>query len=161
MSGDAIEAAVDPATHRRLAVDLFNHTWRLLELEERTPEQVDEMIHTAHASRYHWARVGTRAHAARGEWQCARVYSTLGRPEPALWHARRCLELAEMGGEGFEDWDLAGAHEAMARALLVGGCRDQAVRHARLAREVLAVVEDEEDRQIIAADLDALALERA
>lgn len=158
MSGETVET-VDAATHRRLAVDLFGHTWRLLDLVERTPEQVDEVIHTAHASRYHWAQVGTPAQAARGEWQCARVYSTLDRAEPALWHARRCLELVEAGGEGFEDWDPASAHEGMARALLVAGERSDATRHAQLAREALAVVEDEEDRQIVAADLDALALE--
>jgi hypothetical protein len=159
MSGEAVEA-IDTTTHRRLGIDLFNGTWRLIELDARTPEQVDAMIHAAHASRHHWAESGgTQAHLARGEWQCARVYATLGRAEPALWHARRCLELCEAGGDGFEDWDLAAAHEAMARALLVGGEREEAGRHARLAREVLAAVEDEEDRQIVAADLDALALD--
>jgi DNA-binding transcriptional MerR regulator len=157
MSGEAVEA-VDDATHRRLAVDLFNHTWRLLELEKRLPEQIDEMIAAVHASRYHWMQVGTPAHAARGEWQCARVYSTLGRAEPALWHARRCLQLADAGGEGFEDWDSAGAHEGMARALLVAGEREEAARHAAVARELLEAVEDEEDRQIIAGDLESLDL---
>jgi DNA-binding transcriptional MerR regulator len=158
MTGEAVEA-VDEATHRRLAIDLFNGTWRLLELEERTPEQVDAMIHGAHASRHHWeAAGGTRAHAARGEWQCSRVYAVLGRPEPALWHAGRCLQLCEAGGDGFEDWDLAGAHEAMARALLAAGEREEAARHAGLARAILQTVEDEEDRAIVDADLDALEL---
>lgn len=158
MSGEAVDA-IDTATHRRLGVDLFNGTWRLLELQDRTPEQIDAMIHAAHASRHHWAESGgTDANRARGEWQCSRVYAVLARPEPALWHARRCLQLCEAGGDGFEDWDLAAAHEAMARALLVAGERDDAVRHERLAREVLAQVPDEEDRQLIAADLDALDL---
>jgi DNA-binding transcriptional MerR regulator len=158
MSGEAVEA-VDEATHRRLAVELFNGTWRLLELEERSPEQVDAMIHGAHASRFHWeASGGTRAHAARGEWQCSRVYAVLDRPEPALWHARRCLELCEAGGDGFEDWDLAGAHEAMARALLAAGKRREAARHAGLGRVILQTVEDEEDRAIVGADLDSLGL---
>ena len=65
------------------------------------------MIHAAHASRYHWGEVGDDVHLARGEWQCARVYSVLGRAEPALWHARRCVELAE-ADPNREDWDLAG-----------------------------------------------------
>jgi DNA-binding transcriptional MerR regulator len=68
-----VEPELDAAGHRRLAVDLFNHTWTLIEKEERTPAEIDEMIHSAHASRYHWSKVGTGANLARGEWQVSRV----------------------------------------------------------------------------------------
>ncbi|CAN5131549.1 hypothetical protein BH09ACT13_BH09ACT13_10450 [soil metagenome] len=108
---------MEAAEQRQYAVSLFNRTWDLLELSERTPEQIDEMIHIAHASCYHWGQVGAPANGARGEWQCARVYATLGQPEPALWHARRCLEIVEAGGEGLEDWDLPSAQQALAHAL--------------------------------------------
>ena len=107
---------LDQATRRALAVGLFNHTWTLLETHPRTPAQDDEMLHAPHASRYHWGEVSDDVHLARGEWQCARVYSVLGRAEPALWHARRCVELAE-ADPNREDWDLPAAYEAMARAL--------------------------------------------
>ena len=33
------------------------------------------------------------AQVARGENQCARAYAALGRAEPALHHANRCLDL--------------------------------------------------------------------
>ena len=66
------------------------------------------------------ARSRDDVHLARGEWQCARVYSVLGHVEPALWHARRCVELAEADPDR-EDWDLPAAYEAMARALHVAG----------------------------------------
>ena len=120
----AASDVLDEATHRRLGVDLFNHTWTLIETADRTPAQIDEMIHCAHASRYHWSEAGTAANLARGEWQCSRVYAVLGRAEPALWHARRCVEIARRTGS--RDWDIAAAYEAMARALaverrLVGG----------------------------------------
>jgi hypothetical protein len=108
--------------HRQLGVSLFNHVWTLLELPERTPAQDDELVHAAHASRHHWAQVGEARHLARGEWQISRVYSVLGRGEPALHHARRCLELLEESGDG-EDWDVPFAHEAVARAALVAGDR--------------------------------------
>src|SRR5947209_2426539 len=83
---------LDPAAHRRLGVALFNDTWTLIEKADRTPAEADEMIHAAHTSRWHWARAegSTTANLARGEWQCSRVYATLGRGEPAVWHARRC-----------------------------------------------------------------------
>ena len=67
------------------------------------------MIHAAHASRYHWSKVGTNANLARGEWQVSRVYTVLDRAEPALYHAHRCLTHVEAGartGDGIEDWDL-------------------------------------------------------
>jgi hypothetical protein len=100
---------------RLLAAQLFNETWRLLELESRNRDDDDRMIHTAHASRCHWGQVPgvTPAHLARGEWQISRVYAVLGRAEPALHHARRVLDLCQENGIG--DWDLAFSYEALAR----------------------------------------------
>ena len=147
---------IDDATRRRLAADLFNRTWTLLEIPDRSPAQVDEMIHTAHASRYHWGQVGAAANLARGEWLCSRVYAVLGRAEPALWHARRCVAINDENG--IRDWDIASAYEAMARALAVAGdlpgARDWAAR-ARVACDAIA---EDEDREPIAADIETLPL---
>jgi hypothetical protein len=148
---------VGAETHRRLAVDLYNHAWRLLEQHRRSPAEDDELVHAAHASRWHWGRVGTTANLARGEWLCARVYATLGHPEPALRHAGRCLDLVEVGGEGFEGWDRAAALEAVARARLeagdLPGARDAFAR----ATDALTAITDPDDRAQIAAELDAHA----
>lgn len=149
---------MEAAEQREYAVSLFNRTWDLLELSERTPEQIDEMIHIAHASCYHWGQVGAPANGARGEWQCARVYATLGHAEPALWHARRCLEIVEAGGEGLEDWDLPSAQQALAHAHLAAGDRDEARRWAGLAREGAARIEDPEDRELIESQIAELGL---
>lgn len=112
---------VDGATHRALGVALYNHVWAMLGKPDRTPAETDEMIHSAHASRFHWSRAdGTEAvNLARGEWLCSRVYAVLGRGEPSLWHARRCVALNQAGG--MADWDIAAAYEAMARASTVAG----------------------------------------
>ena len=122
MTRPAAPPELDQASRRALAAGLFNHTWTLLETHPRTAAQDDEMIHAAHASRYHWGEVTDDVHLARGEWQVARVYATLGRAEPALYHARRCVELAEADAAR-EDWDLAAAYEGMARACAVAGDR--------------------------------------
>ena len=131
--------------HRQLGVDLFNHVWTLLEKADRTAAEDDEMLHASHASRYHWAQVGTPANSARGEWLCSRVYTVLGRAEPAVHHARRCLELCEANGIG--DWDLAFAQEALARAHALAGDHEQADRHKRLARSAGNAIADPEDRE--------------
>ena len=132
--------------HRRLGVDLFNHTWTFIEKPERTHDEDDAMIHAASASRYHWSQASQEPkHQARGEWLLARVYSVAGRPEPALYHARRCLAWCERGG--VEDWDLAFAHEALARAYRLAGSAEEAERHKRLARQAGDAIADPEDRE--------------
>jgi len=149
---------LDMAARRQLAVDLFNHVWTLLEVPARTVDEDDEMVHAAHASRYHWGEDGEAAQRARGEWQCARVYSVLGRPEPALHHARRCLDLCQANGLG--DWDLAAAWEAVARASLVAGDHDGLERGLDHARTALADIMDAEDRRLIETDLDEIVARR-
>lgn len=147
----APSAPVDVADRRQLAIDLFNHVWTLLERTDRAPLEDDEMLHAAHASRYHWGEVGEPVNLARGEWQCSRVYSVLGRSEPALWHARRCLALCEEHGIG--DWDLAFAHEAIARALRVAGDHAGADAAVARARELSADIAEAEDRELLLSDL--------
>jgi hypothetical protein len=127
-----------------------------MELPERTSEQDDELIDTAHASAYHWLQVGTPANRARSQWQLSRVYVVLGRPEPALHHARRCLAWCESHPEALEDWDLAYAHEALARAHALAGDAEEARRHAARARELAAGVAGAKDREHLDTDLATL-----
>ncbi|MBA3365282.1 MAG: hypothetical protein H0U03_05785 [Actinobacteria bacterium] len=112
------------------------------------------MLHAAHASRFHWGEVGAPVNLARGEWQVSRVYATLGRAEPALHHARRCLELCE--ASEVEEWDLPYAYEAIARAEGVAGKRTEAERYERLAREAAERVTDADDREHLLGDLATL-----
>lgn len=147
---------LDAATRRALAVGLFNHVWSLLETADRTPEQDDEMVHAAHASRHHWGEVGDASNRAIGEWQCSRVYAVLGRSEPALHHARRCLEIAE--AHGFRDWRIASAYEALARASAIAGDRAAAEEWKAKARSALDTIEDPEDREVVEQDLARLPL---
>jgi hypothetical protein len=127
--------------HRRLGVDLFNEVWRLM--ESRADD--DRMLHAAHASRFHWgeAEECRPENLARGEWQVSRVYAVLGRPEPAIWHARRCLEHCEEHGIG--DFDLAYAYEGLARAHAVAGNAEAESWKAK-AREAGDAIADPEDR---------------
>ncbi len=147
---------VGAETHRRLAVGLYNHAWSLLERGARSTADDDELVHAAHASRWHWGEVGTAANHARGEWLCARVYATLGRAEPALHHADRCRQLVESGGEGFEDWDRAAALEAVARARLTAGDVDGARAALALAVDASTEIADPEDRTQIELELASL-----
>lgn len=142
---------IEKGYHRRFAVASFNRVWELMDRKDRTPDEDAAMVHLAHASRHHWGQVGEPVHLARGEWQVARVYCVLGRSEPALHHARLCLEITEANGIG--DFDLAFAYEGMARASAVAG--DGAASRAWLerARAAAAAIASDEDRGIVEADL--------
>jgi hypothetical protein len=146
---------LDRETERRLAAGLYNETWRLIELPARSPAQDDDLIHTAHASRYHWSRVGEAVNLARGEYLCSRVYAVLERPEPSVWHARRCLEILTEAGGG-EDHDLAAAYEALARAYGVAGDREQMHDWLARAREAVEAIANPKDRRPIEEDIRSL-----
>jgi hypothetical protein len=136
---------VGEETHKKLAIDLFNRVWELLDKADRTPEEADEMVHAAHASRYHWGKVGTPLEFERGEWQISRVYSALERPEAALHHAKRCLEICEANGIG--DFDIAFAYEALARGHAVAGNGSKSREFVALAEKAAGAIEDEGNRE--------------
>jgi hypothetical protein len=130
------------SAERQLGVDLFNEVWRLME----TREDDDRMLHATHAMAYHWGEAPecNPENRARAEWQISRVYWLLGRAEPAVWHARRCLELCEQAGLG--DWDLAYAYEALARAHSLAESPEAEEWKAK-ARSAGDAIADPEDRE--------------
>jgi len=153
----ATTVELEVATHRQLGVDLYNSTWTLLEKADRSAAETDELIHRAHASRWHWARVGADVNLARGEWLCSRVYATLGRAEAALWHARRSVEINEgLAADARESWDLPSAYEAMARASFAAGDPASGALWKAKAVASLEDIADHDDREPIAQDLATL-----
>ena len=137
--------------YRKLAVDLFNYVWELLDKADRTKEENDTMVHAAHASRFLWGQVGTAVNLARGEWQVSRVYSVLNRAEPSLYHARRCLEICK--GNDIGDFDLAYAYEAIARAMAVSGKRSESQHYIVSASDAGERIAEQEDRDLFFSDL--------
>lgn len=142
---------IDRRLHRKIGADLFNYTWSLLDRKRRTAEQDDEMIHAAHASRYHWGHAGGPVNLSIGEWQISRVYAALGRSEPALYHGRRALEIARRNRVG--RFYLAYGYEALARAAALAGNRRERNRCIREARRIGTSVRDSDDRRMLLEDL--------
>jgi hypothetical protein len=137
--------------HRKIGADLFDRTWALLDRKHRTREEAEEMLHAAHASRYHWSQGGRPLNVSIGEWQLSRVYAVLGRPEPALYHGRRALEIALRYHLG--RFYVAYAYEALARSAAVAGRRRERDRYLREARRMGAAVKDPDDRRMLEEDL--------
>jgi hypothetical protein len=141
----------DREWHRKMAARLFNATWDLLVKKGRTKAERDTMIHMAHASRYHWGVVGGPKELAIGEWQISRVYAVLDRPEPAVYHAQRSLEICEEGGIG--DFPLAYAYEALARAFAIAGKARLRTACIELARTAGAKIAEADERAQFFKDL--------
>ncbi len=148
------EILLEPSQHRKLGIDLFNYVWNLLEKPDRTKEEDDEMIHAAHASRWHWGIIGEPEHLARGEWQISRAYATLGRGEAALRHGLRSLEICRQ--HAIEDFDLAYAYEAVARAWAVLGGQEERRRYLTLAQEAGAAIKETDDKELLFKDLETI-----
>ncbi|MBU7023001.1 MAG: hypothetical protein HXS40_02450 [Theionarchaea archaeon] len=140
--------------HKKMAVDLFNLVWSLMDKKERTTEEDDKMVHAAHASRYHWGEIGTPVEFERGEWQISRVYSVLKRSHAALYHGKRCLEICL--ANDIKDFDIAFAHEAVARAYALLGEKKERETHIALAREAGEQIADEGDRKYFFSELETI-----
>jgi len=143
--------------HRAIAVDLNNAVWARLDAGDVTeaspPEEREQLLYAAYASTHHWLTVGTVANHARGEHLISRVAARIGDADRALHHALRCLALVEANPEDTEDWDLAFALEATARAYAAIGDHPAATATIARALEATAAISDPEDRQIVEGEL--------
>ena len=140
--------------HKKLGISLFNRTWDLIDKTDRSPEETELMINTAHASLYHWMQVGTPLNFARGEWQVSRVYSVCGRFEPALHHANNSLRIC-LENE-IADFDLAFAYEAIARAYSIEPQSEKVAQHRNLALAAAEKIKSKEDRDYFLAQLNSI-----
>ena len=140
--------------HRKQAVANFNRTWDLIDKQNRTFEEDVEMIHTAHASRFHWGVIGQAVNFARGEWQIARVYALLGKGESSLFHANYSLKLCLDHQIG--DFDLAFGYEAVARAYMLLQDSEKLNAYLQLARHAADAIEKEEDKTYFLSELDTI-----
>ena len=138
--------------HKKFAVELNGLVWDLLKKEKRAKGEDEKMINAAYASLYHWSVVGKAINFQRGHWMISHVYAVLGRPEPALYHAKLCMQLTQQ--HNIVDFDLAYAYEAMARAYATNRNRSECQKTVKLAIEAGEKIKGEEDRKLFFSDLD-------
>ena len=137
--------------HRKTAASCFNLAWDYLEKEDLDPKEQEEMLHLAHASRYHWGILGGPRQQAVGDWQLARVYAAVGAPDLSLQFALSSLSLCEKNH--FEDL-VPSAMEGLARAYASAGDRSNAARLVGMARQRLGRVKlDPKDRRVFESQI--------
>ncbi len=141
--------------HKKMAVELFNATWTLLDKPDRSADDDALMCHSSHASRFHWGFAGTAENFAIGEWQISRVHAVLRQPDTALYYARLALEIAMQ--HQLHPFHVAFGHEAMARALALTQPQ-AALQHIAAAQQAAAGITDSEDLKLLHADLATIAV---
>jgi hypothetical protein len=141
--------------HRHFAKSIHGEVWSLLGLDLRSEEQERLLLDAAHASLYHWRHAGHEVNKQRGEWLISRVHVVLGHAAEAVRHAQYCYDLTREHKGEMEDFDLAFAEEAMARALAALGELKQANIHWAQAKELGDDIENEEDGASFFTDLES------
>jgi len=141
--------------HTHFAKTLNGKVWELLQKPKRSKLEDELMIHTAHASCYHWLIAGTGLHHQRAEWLIAHVYAELGLTDSALRHAYQCFEITNEYADLMKDFDRAYAYECVARADALAGNRDEALQYIQLAQESGQAIHNDEDKSIFMGDFDS------
>jgi len=147
-------ADITAEAHRALGKQLFNKTWELIDLPDRTAEQDRLMLVQACAAWWHWDKVGTEQNRAIADWQVAHVASLLGHGDLALDFAGSALRRAETGE--LEDWVLASALEGVARAHAAAGHQAERDAYVARAREALNQISEDEERRLIGGQIDSV-----
>ncbi len=139
------------AWHRTFAPMAFNQTWSLLDLDELTRQDEEEMLASTFAQRYHWYQVGDAKNRAIADWQVSRVAAVLGYADLARRFGERSLAVCI--DNGLDPFVTGFAHEAIARSAADVDDIETFTAHLEAARELLAEIDDPEDREMLEADL--------
>jgi hypothetical protein len=133
---------------RWFAIECNNRAWRLSEQATRTGAEDLEMLHAAHASAYHWGRVGTELHRNRAAMLLAHAHAALGNGRAALRYGRESFDYVARNAS--PAWEVAFAHVVLAHAAAAAGEKGLHAEHYRIG-EALGRALDDEDRAIFDA----------
>lgn len=141
------------AAHKHFASSCFNACWGLIDKEDRTAEEDEEMLRLAVTSHYHWtcrSNYGAKE-ASVANWQISRVYALLGDGPLARRFGQRSLDVLE--GTDVGPFFAGYAQEALARAAAVLGDDDAMAVHLAAGRGLAAQVENADHRSWLEGDL--------
>lgn len=141
-------------SHRRHAIECNNLAWKLSDEPTRTPLQDEEMLDAAHASAFHWARVGTELNQARAKMLLGHVHAALGHGQTAQLYAQQSHEY--LAAHNPPDWEIAFAHAILAHAAFAAGDAALHKKHHSQARELGQAITDPEDKAIFFRTFDII-----
>ena len=118
-------------------------------MQTRSGAEDQEMLNVAHASAWHWGKVGTELNRMRAAMLLAEVHALLGLGTSALRYAEEIREYFLRVGA--PDWETAFVHTIHAHAAFAAG---EAAGHRTsyaLAAAALGAVTNENERRNVAS----------
>jgi hypothetical protein len=140
--------------HRRFGSQANNRAWALCEQATRSAEEDEEMLQAAHASLYHWSKVGIDVNVARGRMLMGQVHALLGDGERALTNAEAAFKFVTSNDS--PPWEVAFAHAVLANAAFASGNAEAHRSHYAIAQDLGRHLADAEDRQIFDATFNVI-----
>jgi len=136
--------------HRYFGVEFNNTAMNYFDKENKTSEDIDDMIGYAHSALHHWKLFsgGKIVNVQRGQYVIAKSYALAGNIAEAIQHAKRCMELTEKHSSEMKDFDFAFANEIMALAHKVNGNEREFKKYVTLAEQTGNEIKDDEDRKL-------------
>jgi hypothetical protein len=128
------------------AVACNNRAWALVEEPQRSPSDVHEMLHAAHAAAWHWARVGTPLNEARANMLLGMAHGLAGDGSLGLRYAMSAFNY--FNEHDAPDWEQAFAHATLAAAAKSAGNHDLHREHYAEAARLGDAIADAEDRAV-------------
>jgi hypothetical protein len=144
--GDASEEVA--TWHRRFAAAANNRAWDL-SVQTRNAAEDQEMLNAAHASAWHWTKVGSELNRMRATMLLAEVHALFGLGQSALAYADE-MRTYFLGVQS-PDWEVAFVHVVHAHAASAAGETEQHRASYGLAVAALEAVSNEEERSIVAS----------
>lgn len=137
--------------HKHFSAWCFNRAWDLIEKTDRTEAENRLMEALSHSSIFHWiSRTDcTHKNLAVGYWQASRIQALIGNAEEANRHARTCFDYSA----NLEPFHQGYAYEALARAAGLMNDATNFEDYLDKAESLALQVSDEQDRQLLVADL--------
>lgn len=128
------------------AVACNNRAWQLVEEPQRTPGEVHEMLHAAHAAAWHWARAGTALNEARANMLLGMAHALAGDGSLGLRYAT--LAFNYFNEHEAPEWEQAFVHAALAAAARAAGSLDLYREHYAEAARIAGTIADRADREV-------------
>ena len=141
------------AAHRHFSADCFNRAWDLIDKQDRSATENEEMLRLSFTSYWHWTQRDdcTPTKLSVACWQLSRVYAVLGQASAAKRYGQ--LALRQASAPATPPFYRAYAYEALARAAALAGKWPDAERYLSEARKEGERIEKEPSKVALMRDL--------
>ena len=140
--------------HAFFATEFNRQFWYILAQNPITSEDAVRLIHLAHASLLHWQHrpAYSIVQEQRGIFLLATAYTAAQQSEPAVQYAQHALHLTQQHAEQMQDFDVAYAYLAMARALALRGQLRESMEYFAMARQAGEQIKNADDKNLFLED---------